>query len=234
VGEVVGEDIYHALVEEVAAPFATADFPELIRIMDKRFNGSSYNVRSLFRDEQRKILSLILASTMAEAETLYRQIYEQHAPLMRLLTDLNIPSPRAFRAAAEVVLNANLREALEHADLDPERVNSLFIAARVEGVELDYATLEFALRRNLEDVAEKLLSAPLEPRLLRQLETASEVSEVLPFRVDLWKVQNAYYRVLQTVYPDVKNKAAHGDEGARSWADRFRALGLKLRVRVDG
>jgi hypothetical protein len=153
--------------------------------MDKHFGDSAYSIRSLFKDEQRRILNLILASTLAGAEALYRQIYEHNAPLMRLLTDLRIPSPRAFRAAAEVVLNANIRESLESPDLDPQRIKNLFNAATVEGVALDNETLEFALRRNLETMAEKLPAAPGDSACLAQLQVALELAEQLPFRVEL-------------------------------------------------
>ena len=85
-----------------------ADFAEVIRIFDRRFGDSHYTVSSLFRDEQRKVLDVILASTLREAETLYRQIYEHRAPTMRFLTNLHIPLPKALGAAAEFVLNGYL------------------------------------------------------------------------------------------------------------------------------
>jgi hypothetical protein len=52
--------------------------------------------------------------------------------------------------------------------------------------------------------------------------------------VELWKVQNIYYSLLQKVYPDNLEKAAGGNEDAGEWNARFKALGEKLRVRRDG
>ena len=42
------------------------DFPETIRRMDQHFGASSYSLRSLFRDEQRKILAQIRGLTLEE------------------------------------------------------------------------------------------------------------------------------------------------------------------------
>ena len=228
-----GEPAYRALISEITASFSKGDLPQVIRLMDKGFSGQSYTLRSLFHDEQRKILSLVLASSMADAEALYRQIYEHNAPLMRLLTELRIPPPRAFRAAAEVVLNANLRASLENSALDPDRIGSLFNAAKVEGVALDNETLEFALRRNLESLAAAFQGAPMDLAPLRQLEVAAAVTRQLPFHLDLWQIQNVYYRILQTVYPDLKSQAQNGEEGAREWVEHFKALGAQLRVCVE-
>ena len=54
----------------------------------------------------------------------------------------------------------------------------------------------------------------------------------LPFRLNLWKIQNIYYKMLETVHPEFRTKAEQGEEAARAWVDRFVALGEKLRVRV--
>ena len=64
--------------------------------------------RILFRDEQRRILRRILDSTLAEADSVYRQLYEHQVPLMRYITNLGVPLPRALHTAAEFVVNADL------------------------------------------------------------------------------------------------------------------------------
>jgi hypothetical protein len=227
----LGVEAYRELAREVTEPFMRADFAQVIRLMDRSFGESNYSIRSLFRDEQRGILDIILASTLGEAETLYRQIYENRAPMMRFLTTLNIPLPKAFYAAAEFVLNGYLRRALEEEDVDVERVRVLLDTARLEGVSLDTATLEFAYRHNLERMAERLLANPTEIPLKRLANAASLIG-ALPFGVDLWKIQNIYYRILETVYPKIVRQKSRGHESAQQWVDRFEALGRKLTVRV--
>ncbi|MDH3443627.1 MAG: DUF3536 domain-containing protein [Deltaproteobacteria bacterium] len=226
----LGADAYHELKREVVDPFMRADFAEVIRIMDRRFGESNYSVSSLFRDEQRKVLNVILQSTMREAETLYRQIYEHRAPMMRFLTNLRIPLPKAFHAAAEFVLNGYLRRALEEEDVDVERVRTLLDTARLEGVSIDSATLEFAYRHNLERLAERLAADPVEAPL-RQLDTAAGVVHLLPFPVDLWRIQNLYYELMVGVYPEIHRRKDQADDAAKAWSACFEALGRKLGVK---
>ena len=95
------------LVPDLIEAFTKADFSEAIRLLDRHFGESTYSLNSLFRDEQRKVLNLMLESSLAEAETVYRQLYEQQVPLMRLLTDLAMPLPKAFSMAADFFLNTN-------------------------------------------------------------------------------------------------------------------------------
>jgi alpha-amylase/alpha-mannosidase (GH57 family) len=225
------DNSYRDLTQEAVAAFRRADFAEVIRIMDRRFGESSYSLRSLFRDQQRKALDMILGVSLKEAETLYRQVYEHRAPMMRFLTDLNIPLPPAFHAAAEFVLNGYLREILAREDIDTERVRSLLESAKFEGVRLDGATLEFAYRQNLHQLTARFVADPSEERL-RWLSNAVSLLDDLPFSVNLWKVQNGYYQALQTIYPQMIERSGRGNEPAQSWLKSFKNLGLRLAVKV--
>jgi len=163
---------------------------------------------------------------------LYRQIYEHRAPMMRFLTSLHIPLPKAFQAAAEFVLNGYLRRALVQEDIDTERVKTLFETAKFEGVPLDNATLEFSYRHNLEQMTARLLVEPTESGL-QQLDSGASLLPYLPFSVDLWKIQNAYYGLLKNAYPNMRDSQERGDPVAQSWVRHFEALGQKLSIRVN-
>jgi len=227
----LGTDAYRELTREEVEPFMRADFAEVIRTMERRFGESNYSVNSLFRDEQRKVLDVILASALSEAETLYRQIYERRAPMMRFLTNLHIPLPKAFYGCAEFVLNGYLRGALEQADINSDLVCSLLETAMLEGVNIDAPTLEFTFRHNLERMAERLAADPAEP-CLKQLHNAASVIHFLPFDVDIWKIQNIYYGLLKNLYPKMQELLARGDEPAKAWVETFRALGRHLAIKI--
>jgi hypothetical protein len=232
VREAADEESYEALKREIRRPFASAEFPEVIRIMDRRFGESNYSLKSLFRDEQRKVLEAILAERVEQTENLYRQIYEDHSAIMRFLTDLQMPLPSALRAAADVIVNDQLRRALQNSDMNQEQIRALVEHARSEGVVLDTTTLEFAFRHNLEAGAAKLAANPTQLSPLQELDAAVSLLADLPFSVNLWQIQNIYYRILQTIYPEMQRASARGDDNAQSWIDCFAGLGKKIGVGV--
>jgi hypothetical protein len=232
VGDYQGEEKLEALVQEVSGTFARADFLEIIRILDRHFRTSTYSLKSLFRDEQRRVLGMILEPTLLETETAYRQLYERYAPLLRFLKDSGVPPPRALSIALEFSLNASLRRAFEGEELDFPVIEPLLEEARTLDVALDAATLEFAVRRSIERMAQRLFDRPNELPLLRRLETAVRLAQVLPFEVNLWKVQNVCYDLFTRAYPDFRKRAAEGNEQAQEWVQHFTALGERLRVRV--
>ncbi|MDO8617075.1 MAG: DUF3536 domain-containing protein [Dehalococcoidia bacterium] len=226
-------EAYAAMVGEVMDHFSRADLPEVVRALDRHFAGLTYSMKALFRDEQRKVLETILASTLAEAESSYRQIFEHHAPLMRFLRDVGFPLPDSFRTAAELVLNGNLRRLLEEEPIDSDRVSNVLREAGVWGSPLEAVGLAYAAERTLERLARRFAESPRDLEALRALESSVSAVRLLPFAVDLSGVQNCYYEALQEAYPERRARAGLGDEGAGAWLALFLALGVNLAVRVE-
>jgi alpha-amylase/alpha-mannosidase (GH57 family) len=231
VQEFMPDELYQSLLRELVPPFTRADFAEVVRVVDRCFGESNYSLRSLFREEQRTVIENILASALGQSETLYRQIYEQRAPVMRYLTDLHIPLPKAFTAAAELVLNGDLRRALQDQEINAERVSALLDSAKIEGVTLDAATLEFAYRQNLEQLANGLARTPTAVAL-RKLREATALLVKLPFAVDLWRVQNIFYVLMQSAYLQMQKRQAEGEQTAQEWLTIFEDLAQNLGIKL--
>ena len=231
VAQGAGFENFEKVVGRLVETFNRADLTAALREMERSFSGSHYSLQSLFRDEQRNVLQTILAANLQEAESLYRQIYEPRAPLMRFITDLGIPLPKGFSTAADFVLNNQLRAALEAPAVDEKRVLSLLGSARLEGVVFASATLEFAYRQSLERLAEAFSADP-SLTALEALYGAARVLQHLPFGVDLWKVQNLFYQQLRQ-YREQAKAAHEDDDTARRWIACFHDLGALLRVKLQ-
>ena len=231
VAEFRDEQTYRKIIQDALDRFNHGDLTGIARVMERWFGESNYSVQSLFRDEQRKVIQTILEATLEQAATPYRQIYERHAPMMRFLTDLKIPLPKAFAAAAEFVLNNRLRRALEQPAIDFKQVAQLLETAKIEGVGLDDAMLEFAFRQTFERAAMTFAATPTLAALLQLRDTAILLKS-FPFTVNLWAIQNIFYALLRKRYPAECEAQGLGDETARLWVSAFQELGRILGVKV--
>jgi hypothetical protein len=219
------------MTEEIAEAFRAADHAAVIHALDRNF-GTTFSLRSLFRDEQRRVMDGILDQILGEAEDAYRRLYAQHAPLMNFLAEIGIGLPGPVKSATEFVINTELRRLLAQPEPDVERVRALVGEARTRRVALDEQGLAFAFGQALEHAAARSRRGPLRGPLLSELETLVELAGALPFDVDLRRLQNAYYDILQRNYPRLRAKALAGDERSQKLAARFASLGQRLRVRV--
>ena len=229
VRQATDQDSYNGLRKELNDAFSRADVPGVLRVLDHGFGGAIYSLKSLFRDEQRRIVDHILESTMKETEASLRAIYEHNAPLMRFLSGTNFPRPKPLALAAEFVLNAALRREFRKDFLDLNDVRQLLNESKEEGVPLDSAGLAFLMERKLNGLMVQLQRRPQNLGLLRKIFSLLELIKDLPFAVNLWKVENLYYQMSRTTYPELANSGAVPAE----WSNDFLKLGSQLRIRVE-
>jgi alpha-amylase/alpha-mannosidase (GH57 family) len=219
--------------DEIAAAFASHDVARLIRTVDQRFAGADYTLATLFKDTQHEIALRMLEETLEEVHRSYGDIYDRHAPMLRILGEAGTTVPAALRATAGFVVNHRLQRALEEPELRHHEVRALLDEARRERIALDAPGLSFSLRRSIERLMDEWQEDRSDLGRLRALTTAVEVALALPAEPDLWRVQNAFFDILRTDYPNQLQSAQKGEEDALAWVQTFNALGDALHVRVD-
>jgi alpha-amylase/alpha-mannosidase (GH57 family) len=227
------EDEYREMLEQLGEAFALVDIPEVVRLLDNRFKGKTYSLRSLFRDEQRRILGTVLSTTVSEAESAYLQLYEHHAALMRFISSLGTPMPREFAAAMEYALNSLLRRACAADRLDGDRIGNLLREAQANNVSLDKTTLEFTLRRRVDQLASRFAADPSNTAKLQELASTLQIVKKMPFYVNLWSAQNHVYAFQGGIYGRTLRRAEHGDQKAQEWVDYYRNVSDLLSIRVQ-
>ncbi len=224
-----GDQAYGQFVREAREAFEKGDHPHTIRLLDRHFDGATASLRTLFRDEQRRVLSIILSSTLEDAERRFRDIYDRNAPLLRFLADIGAPAPAALHTTAGFVLNSALRRLLAQPEPDIERIRETLALCLREGVSVDTAGIGFALGEALERVMKRLAANPEDLGLLGSLDDLTALGASASLKANLWGVQNLYYEMLQRIYPQMR---ARTDAEARAWVERFAALGGRLSIRV--
>ena len=223
------EKEYVALAGEAIASFTAGDFPEVLRLLDAWFGEMRYSLRSLFKDEQKRIIDVILSQTLGDAESSYHRVYEKHGPLLRFLKDMGQPIPEVLRVTAQFVLNSDLVRTLEADPPDSVRISMLLELVKREGVQVEEASVSYAASNALTRLMKRLEESPQETELLRHATVLVSVLETLPFKVNAWDAQNIYYALEQTQYPLI---ARRQDAASRAWIENFLALGEKLQVAV--
>jgi hypothetical protein len=220
------ENQFQELREKLHEAFGRSDTASVIRILDEQFHKNTFSLRSLFRDEQRRIIDLILKDSLGTLSGSFRSMYEHQAPLMRFLNSLSVPVPPAFISLAGVALNNQLQQALDRPDIDAAAVKALLREADLNKVTLDEPTLEFTLRKRLEEQASVFGKNPDDFETLKRLHALLDVATVLPFSVQLWEAQNLCFVPL-TQAPTNDNGSGPSNE---DWARELVAVREKLHI----
>ena len=232
VREFSNHEDYGEIEKELVAAFERADTTEVIRLLDKDFGGNIYSLKSLFRDEQQRILDVILASSVNEVEAANRRLFEQNVPLIRFLADLGVTRPRIFDRMAEFAINAQIRGVLEADHIDPEKLKSLLQEAAAMKVPLDQETLDFMVRKQAERAAHEIREAPEDLATIVNARKMVTAARMLPFPVTLWELENAVAASMNGTLSRNRARSENGDATAREWVENFTTLADQLRLKV--
>jgi hypothetical protein len=229
VREFQDEQRFSELRTKLSDAFMKADTAEVIRILDEQFHRSTFSLSSLFRDEQRRIIGIILNDTVASLAGSIREMYETQAPLIRFLNSLAVPVPDTLRSVAAIALNSRLQQALEKPDIDVAGIGGLLREARLNNARLDTTTLEFIMRHRLEMQASAFQDHPEDLDSLKRLHALLDVVRDLPFPVGIWTAQNLTFERL-TTNPNGSGAKGIEDPARQEWARELAAVREKLHI----
>jgi alpha-amylase/alpha-mannosidase (GH57 family) len=221
---------YDQLKSALLDSFSKADTTQVLQALTEKFVNNTFSLRTLFRDEQRKIVDVILKESLATVAAAYRGIYENQATLIRFLNGLSIPVPLALQSAAQIALNSQLKQAFEHREPDLDAIQSHLKEAAASSIALDVPSLEYAIRRRLETEAEVFASAPSNLEVVQKLTTLLKFVSTLPFPVILWEVQNICYGPLIKTMDEVREQSQTDSEAAKNLFNELALLRESLRI----
>ncbi len=226
--EMAGEAI-SAFLDKAREAIAAVDLPGIIRLFDGYFGSQEYSIRSLFADEQRRVVQLLLTDTLNDVEESLLRLYEEHAPLMHFLSKTEVPRPAALDVAASFAINMKVRQALESEPLDIGRVRGALHLAQADNVRLDAANLNVVVDRRMVGAMLALKAAPRIPGVLEQAVAVATAMREIPFMANLWQAQNIWYEIWNQAHQGVARRAADriADEG------KFKELGTLLSIAVS-
>jgi alpha-amylase/alpha-mannosidase (GH57 family) len=225
---VQADEAYQAMCQEISAAFETADVPQVIRLIDRHFGEAPYSLRSLFKDEQRRILTEILSSTREDLESRFRLITERYTPLMKFLRSAGAPLPPALETARDFVLQSDILVQLAAEPMNLAHLQTMLEEARSQVPHILDANVSFAVKNRMEQLIQQLAAQPADLDRIETLEHLAELVMPLPLGLNLWKVQNTYWEMLQRTVPEFRQRAEAGDQSALAWMLKFLALGDRL------
>jgi alpha-amylase/alpha-mannosidase (GH57 family) len=217
-------DAYQAFLEEAKAAVNRADFPAVVRCFDRTFGGQTYSIQSLFRDEQKRILDILLRGTTAEVETSLSAIYEKQASLLHFLSQSGLPRPAAMTLAATFAINAGLRRALEAEPVDAVQARSWLNLAQADQVTLDKAQLSYFADQRMKGAMVELHAHSEDEHALDDALLIARTLRELPFELNLWQAQNLWYDVFRH-FPE--------KPPAEEQMEKWKELGRQMNIAVD-
>lgn len=211
--------------------FDVGDFPETIRLLDRHFGSASYGLRSLFKDEQRRILNDVLSSTREDLENRFRLISERYTPLVKFLTELGTPLPPELQTPTDWILHRDVVQLLKAENPDLERLNALLEEARMRHVDVFDNETSLVIATRLSQLLQQIEAEPEKVENIRPAVAFAHLARSLEQELNFWRTRTRFWDLRGSLQPEMRKRAQEGDEVAKEWLKEFEALGDELGFR---
>ncbi|MBN2484246.1 MAG: DUF3536 domain-containing protein [Candidatus Omnitrophica bacterium] len=218
--------------EEISGSFEKGDIPGTLKMIEQFFPDVHYTLWHLFKDEQRKILYQIIASTISGIESSLKQISDQHYPILSVLKQLNMPLPTILASTLSATFNIDLMNCIDNDELDSAKLKGLIADIQEWDLTVDKVTLGFRVGQKIETLMKQFYKSPQEIYPMQIVRSLIDVLGPLGLTINLWKVQNLYFSVKKNFAKTMQEKADQNDKTAQGWLDAFNPLGEYLRIRT--
>jgi alpha-amylase/alpha-mannosidase (GH57 family) len=225
-----GEQYYQEMVQKINSSFDQANVADIIHLIDKHFGTNSYSLWHLFKDEQRKVIQMILKPNLERAESDFVQIYTDNQTMMNFLKQLNIPIPNALFFITEQALNKELKQVFSHKLIDLDKLEDLIQEVQCLGIRIDHTTLSFTINSWVNRALIEINKQPNDICRIQEIASVLEQLKEIDLQLHPWKAQNIYFQMKQEIMPTFQEKVNQEDEQARAWLEQFKKLGMMLNI----
>lgn len=217
---------------ELQDAFGKGDTARVIRTLESRSNGEAFTLWQLFKDEQRRILDILLQTTRQEIEASFRQIYERNYAFMKMMRSMHTPLLRAFTLPAEFVLNRDLCSILNKKPVNIKRLESVIDQINDLSLSIDESTVSFEARRRINEMIENFAKEPENAELLGNIQQTIGTLKSALVELSLQNAQNVIFRISKDKYPEMKVRQSRHSQAA-VWVENFEKLAGLLSVRLS-
>ena len=230
---ITGDDPHQQMQQEIKNAFVKGDITEVIRLMDRHFGDHSYSIWHLFKDEQRRILNLVLEPDLKEIDVIFHQEYEHHYPALQVMRELGVPLPQTLKAIADSVIDRDIHSSLEEEKIDMKRLRKLAEDVRKFALQIDKQSLNLLAGKRLEGLMERLNKNPEDQALMEETKGLLDVEYDLTLQPSLWKSQNILFSLSRRLHKEMKERSDRGDQQAARWLELQKSIEDRMQVRTS-
>ncbi len=226
----VDESLFKNIKEEILASFNKGEINETILLMPKYFEKNTYSLKDVFRDDQIRILRSIVREAVEKATDLNEIIYRDNSALLHFMNEIRMPPPKPFRMAAEIVINAKIKQLLANQEIDVETLTKLIADSKTFNVQLELDQISLEASKKIVRELQNLLDATANVKKIEDIDKLITALLGLPLKLELWQAQNIAFDIVEKMYNPMKEKK---DDSAQAWVLAYQKLCRSIGIRLD-
>jgi alpha-amylase/alpha-mannosidase (GH57 family) len=222
------DDTFVLMKKQITEAFRSTNLGEVISVMQTFFGLEKYTLYDLFYDEKIKILNLIAEKSLVEAENAFRNIYDDNYQLMSSMQNNGLSLPDAYTTAVAYVINHDLEGYFKNEHLSIKELQRLTSELKKWNIKLsNEQSFNLAASERIYLEIKELEQSETSLEQLWKLNNIVSILQSMDIKLNIWKSQNALYRMV---------KSHNNDEWvfvSPKWEEAFTTLCSLLKVKMN-
>lgn len=231
--ESMTEKEFKAVMPKILKAFSESRLADVIALMQEHFSEQKFTLDSLFRDDQKEVLDLIVEKGLEEAGSYYRDVYNDNYNLLNILRENKFPIPPMLNQNLSIVLNNEITNYMKSDSINPELLETLAADAKKWEIDLNKTEIEFEAGQKLHKLILKVEEDLAENIYLIAMNNIFQQLQLLDLTPDLWQIQNLYFKIGSENIGDKEFAAEVGSAEDVEWLKEFKELGTFVNVQVS-
>lgn len=227
------EPTFMQMYQAIRGPFEGSNLAEVIHVIQQYFGDEKFSFWQLFKDQQKKVLKVLVEREIEETERAIKQVYDRNYNLMGVLRQTNIPLPTVFRRNLELVINNQLRRFFLQEAPKSSQLMRLVEEVRRWQVPLETEVVSFVASQRVYELLADFSKNPVDLAAFINLHQIMQQLGELDVKLDLWKMQNLFYQLSGSLFVQWQEQAAQGDNRANEFIWFYRLLASRLNISLE-
>ncbi len=181
---------YVDLKQRMVDVFKKGSLAEVTSLAAREFEGNPYGLDDLFREEQRRIVGIVLQDRFEDYQRGFEMLADQDEDMLGHLGRMQYPIPKALASAASVCLDERLRTELRRLENDGlDRVRGLYERGKAWGYQPEREALAKTVAEELRGLLTEINPSSDLPGLAAQAIHLLDAAKLLELHIDLWPAQ---------------------------------------------
>ncbi len=203
---------FFEMADRIREAFNKSNVSDVLQIMQIYFPSKNFSIWELFKDEKIKVLQKILKSNLEQAQSSYKEIYDQSYPLMNVMQSAGLQLPPVLRQNLDIVINNELYLFFEEADKpNPKKLLDLVKEVHKWNIQLSKERIAYIAALKIRTWIESYLKEPQDLKMQKKLVDVITYLHGLEIYPMLTEIQNMVFKASKELIPSWFVQAEHND-----------------------
>ncbi|MFO0890106.1 MAG: DUF3536 domain-containing protein [Isosphaeraceae bacterium] len=195
-GQGLDPDAYELFKARLLATYRAGSLADVMTLVNGEFPGRPHRLDDLFKDEQRRVIGIVLADRFEDYERAFEHLANQDEDVLNRLGQMNYPIPKPLRAAASSFIDHHLVSGIARLERGDEvnlsELEHLRERGRAWGYQLETAVLEKTLAEALGRTLGKIRPEADLASVVSRASLLLDACALLEIKPPLWQIQNQF------------------------------------------